>query len=96
MVANLVESPVAMAGSFDKRFLELPREVIVTALKSHQRYFSVQGTKVKLEPGFIAFADGTVKNKAEILKGYDRVLQARLADAGFYFREDTSISLEKM
>ncbi len=96
MVANLVETPVAMAGSFDKKFLELPREVIVTALKSHQRYFSVQAKNGDLKPGFIAFADGARKNKAEILKGYERVLQARLEDAGFYYREDTSISLEKM
>jgi glycyl-tRNA synthetase beta chain len=96
MVANLVESPVAMAGSFDRKFLDLPREVIVTALKSHQRYFSVQENDGRLRPNFIAFADGARKNKAEILKGYERVLQARLEDAGFYFREDTSISLEDM
>jgi glycyl-tRNA synthetase beta chain len=96
MVANLVESPVAMAGSFDRKFLELPREVIVTALKSHQRYFSVQTKSGKLRANFIAFADGARKNKAEILKGYERVLQARLADAGFYYREDTSVPLEKM
>ena len=96
MVANLVETPVAMAGSFDRKFLELPREVIVTALKSHQRYFSVQEKSGKLRPGFIAFADGARKNRAEILKGYERVLQARLEDAGFYYREDTSISLEEM
>ena len=96
MVANLVESPVAMAGSFERKFLELPREVIVTALKSHQRYFSVQSENGKLRPDFIAFADGARKNRAEILKGYERVLQARLEDAGFYYREDTSISLEEM
>jgi glycyl-tRNA synthetase beta chain len=96
MVANLVESPVAMAGSFEGRFLELPRDVIVTALKSHQRYFSVESKSGKLRPGFIAFANGARRNKAEILKGYERVLQARLEDASFYYREDTSISLEDM
>ncbi len=96
MVANLVESPVAMAGSFDRKFLDLPREVIVTALKSHQRYFSVQAKSGRLRPNFIAFANGARKNRAEILKGYERVLQARLEDAGFYYREDTSISLEEM
>ncbi len=96
MVANLVERPVVMAGSFDRKYLELPREVIVTALKSHQRYFSVQSRNGKLKPGFIAFADGARKNRAEILKGYERVLHARLEDAGFYYWEDTSIPLEKM
>jgi glycyl-tRNA synthetase beta chain len=96
MVANLVESPVVMTGTFDRKFLDLPREVIVTALKSHQRYFSVQDAKGDLMPLFIAFADGIDKNRAEILKGYERVLQARLEDAGFYFREDTSVPLDKM
>ncbi|MBN1164556.1 MAG: glycine--tRNA ligase subunit beta [Candidatus Krumholzibacteriota bacterium] len=96
MVANLIESPVAMAGDFDKSFLKLPREVIITALKSHQRYFSVQGKGGKLKSNFIAFADGARKNKGEILKGYERVLQARLADAEFYYREDTSRPIEEM
>jgi glycyl-tRNA synthetase beta chain len=96
MIANLVESPVVMTGAFDERFLDLPREVIVTALKSHQRYFSVEAEDGRLMPNFIAFADGARKNKQEILKGYERVLQARLEDAGFYYREDTSITLEEM
>ena len=96
MVANLVESPVAMTGSFDGKFLHLPREVVVTALKSHQRYFSIEGDDGGLLPAFVAFADGARRNKAEITRGYERVLQARLEDAGFYFREDTSIPLEEM
>ncbi len=96
MVANLVESPVAMAGKFDRSFLKLPREVIVTALRSHQRYFSVEDSTGKLNPDFIAFADGAVRNTREIVRGYERVLQARLADAEFYFREDTARPLEEM
>lgn len=93
-VANLLEKPVALSGGFDKAFLKLPREVVVTALKSHQRYFSVQGRDGKLKPYFIAFADGAGGNSAEIARGYERVLQARLADADFYYREDTSRSIE--
>ncbi len=96
MVSNLLESPVVMSGKFDRSFLELPREVIVTALKSHQRYFSVEGAGGGLKPAFIAFADGATRNKKEIVKGYERVLQARLADARFYFNEDTSVPLGKM
>jgi glycyl-tRNA synthetase beta chain len=96
MVANLVESPVVMTGSFDRSFLSLPREVIVTALKSHQRYFSVEGKNGRLLPRFIAFADGARRNKPQILRGYERVLQARLADARFYYREDTAAPLERM
>ncbi len=96
VVANLLESPVVLTGAFERDFLKLPREVIVTALKSHQRYFSVSGKKGKLLPSFIAFADGTRRNTKEIVKGYERVLQARLADAVFYYQEDTSRPLEEM
>jgi glycyl-tRNA synthetase beta chain len=96
MVANLIESPVVMSGSFDPSFLELPREVIVAALKSHQRYFSIEDENGDLRPSFVAFADGARKNKQNITRGYERVLQARLADARFYFMEDTSFPIEKM
>ncbi len=96
VVANLLESPVAMMGSFSDSFLSLPREVIVTALKSHQRYFSVEDEKGALSARFIAFADGAKLNKRGILKGYERVLQARLADAEFYYREDTARPLAEM
>lgn len=96
IVANLLESPVAMMGTFSDSFLTLPREVIVTALKSHQRYFSVEDEEGKLSARFIAFADGAKRNKRGILKGYERVLQARLADAEFYYREDTTRPLAEM
>ncbi len=90
IVANLLESPVAMAGRYDGEFLALPREVIVTALKSHQRYFSVAGGDGKLVPHFVAFADGGRRSRSRIVKGYERVLRARLDDAVFYHREDTA------
>jgi glycyl-tRNA synthetase beta chain len=96
VVANLLESPVPLVGKFDAAFLELPREVVVTALKSHQRYFSVSDESGRLKPIFVAFADGIAGNKREIIRGYERVLQARLADAEFYFREDTARSLGKL
>jgi len=96
IVANLLESPVSFTGGFRKTFLKLPRRVIVTALKSHQRYFSVEDKGGKLKPFFIAFADGIRKNRKEITRGYERVLQARLADAEFYFAEDSSITLSEM
>jgi glycyl-tRNA synthetase beta chain len=96
IVANLLETPVPLVGEFDSAFLELPREVIVTALKSHQRYFSVSDEKGGLKPIFIAFADGIGANKREIVKGYERVLQARLADAEFYYREDTANPMDRL
>jgi glycyl-tRNA synthetase beta chain len=96
IVANLLESPVVLAGRYDEAFLKLPREVIITALKSHQRYFSVSGARGKLVPVFVAFADGARRNTKGIVKGYERVLRARLDDAVFYYEEDTAKPFEEM
>ncbi len=96
IVANLLESPVALAGSYDASFLALPREVVVTALKSHQRYFSIAGADGALLPSFVAFADGVRRNAAGVVRGYERVLRARLDDAVFYFNEDTARPFERM
>ena len=96
IVANLLETPVALVGGFDSSFLDLPREVVITALKSHQRYFSVEDAEGRLMPLFIAFADGLRANRGEVAKGYERVLQARLADAEFYYREDTERPISEM
>jgi glycyl-tRNA synthetase beta chain len=96
IVANLLESPVVMAGRYDEEFLKLPRDVIVTALKSHQRYFSVARARGRLVPHFVAFADGARRNAGGIVKGYERVLRARLDDAVFYYREDTARPFEEM
>ncbi len=96
IVANLLERPVALAGSYDPSFLKLPREVIVTALKSHQRYFSIAGDDGALLPSFVAFADGVRRNAAGIVRGYERVLRARLDDAVFYYEEDTAKPFESM
>ncbi len=96
IVANLLESPVALVGRFDPAFLDLPREVVITALKSHQRYFSVEDANGELMPLFIAFADGLHGNRGEVARGYERVLQARLADAEFYYREDTERPISEL
>jgi len=97
IVANLLESPVVLAGTYDESFLKLPREVIVTALKSHQRYFSVAGPRGKLIPHFVAFADGaSSRGLGRIVRGYERVLRARLDDAVFYYKEDTARPFAEM
>jgi len=97
IVANMLERPVVVRGSYDEEFLKLPREVIVTALKSHQKYFSVEQKRgFGLLPLFVAFADGSKKNISGIKKGFERVLQARLDDAVFYFNEDTAQPLEEL
>ncbi|HEX7877993.1 MAG TPA: glycine--tRNA ligase subunit beta, partial [Candidatus Eisenbacteria bacterium] len=84
-VTNLVELPTAVMGSFDPEYLELPREVVITAMKAHQRYFAVEGTDGALKPNFITVANGRWEDTSQVVAGNERVLRARLADARFYW-----------
>jgi glycyl-tRNA synthetase beta chain len=84
----LVEWPTVFAGSFDARFLELPREVVVTALREHQRFFAVEDSKGRLRPAFLAVRNGDVRGLAKVKKGNQDVLVARLEDARFYWETD--------
>lgn len=87
-VANLVEWPVAVTGSFDPRHLDLPREVLIQEMRSHQRYFALSGKDGGLLPRFIAVSGTPVRDPAVSVRGYERVLRARLADARYFFDED--------
>jgi glycyl-tRNA synthetase beta chain len=87
-VADLVEYPTAVCGSFRAAYLELPREVIVTPMQKHQRYFPVVDAAGKLLPHFVAIANMRAKDMELIRQGNERVLRARLNDAEFFFRED--------
>ena len=93
-VSNLVEYPVAVCGSFDEAFLEVPEEVIVSAMRSHQRYFAMQDAAGALTNRFVTIA-GTVTRDVDVVRaGNERVLAARLSDARFFFREDRNKSLD--
>ena len=94
-VNYLVEYPLAVTGSYSREYLRLPREVLITTMQSHQRYFPVQdgGTK-ELLPYFITIANGVERFTDNVRKGNERVLRARLADADFFYREDLKASLE--
>lgn len=92
-VINLVENPNAVYGTFDREFLSLPREVLETAMESHQRYFPVEDAKRDLAAGFIAVHNGDPACADTIRKGNERVLRARLADAKFFFFEDQKLPL---
>lgn len=92
-VSYLVEYPTAIVGSFDPEYLALPREVIVTAMKSHQRYFSVEDAAGRLKPNFIAVANGRWTDTSQVVAGNERVLRARLADARFYWDTDLKVGL---
>ncbi len=84
----LVELPTAIAGEFERSSLELPREVVISEMRNHQRYFAVVDGAGKLRNRFIAVAGTPVKNPEVSRHGYERVLRARLADARFFFEED--------
>ena len=86
--AFMVEYPKAVCGSFDPSFLEVPKEVIIAAMKEHQGYFPLQASDGKLLPNFITIVNNPNPNTDTIRKGNERVLRARLVDAEFYFRQD--------
>ncbi len=92
-VTNLVELPSPVVGTFEERHLDLPPEVLVQEMKSHQRYFSLVDGAGKLLPKFIAVSNTPVRDEQLSLRGYQRVLRARLADGRFFFDEDRKTPL---
>ena len=89
-VVAITEYPNALYGNFDKKFLELPNEVIITSMKINQKYFATyKGDSKDLNNGFIVVCNGFEKSAFnEILKGNERVLKARLEDALFFYKND--------
>jgi glycyl-tRNA synthetase beta chain len=87
-VTYLVESPYPVMGQFPEDFLELPASILITCMKKHQRYFSVQDGKGRITNRFIAVNNTPVTDPQSSVRGHQRVLKARLEDARFYFRED--------
>jgi glycyl-tRNA synthetase beta chain len=86
----LVETPTALLGRFDASYLDLPREVIVMALREHQRYFAVEDSAGRLLPAFVGVRNGDDRNLAGVIAGNTAVLQARLDDARFYWDTDVA------
>jgi len=93
-VVNLVEYPHAVYGKFPSQYLALPREVLIMALEAHQRYFPVEDERGNLQAGFIAVHNGDANFASLITSGHERVIQARLADAKFFYDEDQKEPLE--
>jgi glycyl-tRNA synthetase beta chain len=92
-VSNMVEYPSAVCGSFDKAFLAIPSPVLITAMKKHQKYFALQDTQGRLMPNFVAINNTLAKDESVVRKGHEKVLRARLSDAGFFFKEDRKRTL---
>ncbi|AGL00870.1 glycine--tRNA ligase subunit beta [Desulfoscipio gibsoniae] len=94
-VTNIVEYPTALCGSFDKDYLQMPEEVIITPMREHQRYFPVRGADGRLLPRFIAVGNsGNDPESINIIRaGNEKVLRARLSDAAFFWQEDLKTNL---
>ncbi len=93
MVANLVEFPTVVCGAFKREYLELPRDVIITPMRKHQRYFPVVDAAGNLLPHFVAISNMRTRDMDLIREGNERVLRARLNDAEFFYRDDRKIPL---
>ena len=92
-VVFLLEYPTALMGSFEEKYLRLPREVVITPMKEHQRYFPVSDAAGSLLPHFVTVRNGLPRNIETVTAGNEKVLRARLADAEFFYEEDLKIDL---
>lgn len=90
----IVEYPTAFYGSFDDEYLKLPKEVVITPMQNHQRYFPVVDSTGALMNYFITIRNGDSFKIDNVRKGNQKVLDARLKDALFFFKEDTKKPLE--
>jgi glycyl-tRNA synthetase beta chain len=93
-VTYLCEYPSAVHGTFSADFLKVPKEVLITSMRSHQRYFSVVDSEGKLLNAFITINNTLTEDPSVVVKGNERVLRARLSDARFFFEEDLKVQLE--
>lgn len=93
-VINITEYPTALIGNIQDEYLELPKEVVITPMKDHQRYFPITDDKGNLLPYFITIRNGGEEGLEEVQRGNEKVIAPRLADAKFFFEEDTKKNLE--
>ncbi len=93
-VIHLGEYPVGVTGQFDPSYLEVPEEMIVTAMRTHQRYFAMEDHQGKLANRFATLMATIVKDPKVVAAGNEKVLAARLSDAKFFFTEDKKHSFD--
>jgi glycyl-tRNA synthetase beta chain len=96
IVTQLVEFPAAAAGGFSEEYLELPDEVLITAMREHQKYFAVVDSAGRLLPHFIAVNNTPAKDMTVVTRGHERVLRARLEDAKLFYQTDKGTSLDSL
>ncbi|MCL2818285.1 MAG: glycine--tRNA ligase subunit beta [Actinomycetia bacterium] len=93
-VVNLTEYPTGAVGTFDEDFLRCPREILEYAMAKHQRYFAIERSDGSLDNHFIVISNGDPAYQESIVKGHERVIRARLADAVFFYDEDLKVPLD--
>ncbi|MGD8641289.1 MAG: glycine--tRNA ligase subunit beta [Gammaproteobacteria bacterium] len=93
-VTAMVEWPEAVTGNFDKRFLDVPPEVLITTMKSNQKYFHVVDKQGKLLPHFITVSNISSNNMDMVRKGNEKVVRPRLEDAEFFWNQDRQTRLD--
>tara|TARA_B110000908_G_scaffold172116_1_gene237775 strand:- start:2569 stop:4662 length:2094 start_codon:yes stop_codon:yes gene_type:complete len=93
-VTALVEWPVALLGTFDERFLALPKEALITSMQEHQKYFPVENKTGELLPFFITISNIKSSNPEQVISGNERVIRPRLADTVFFYDADKKTTLE--
>ena len=87
-VTGLVEWPVALSGEYDRRFLKLPAEALISSMEEHQKYFAVRDEDNTLLPYFITICNIESKDPAQVIAGNERVILPRLSDAAFFWETD--------
>lgn len=95
-ILYITEYPYPLAGGFDRSFLNIPKEVLINVMKSHQKYIPIEDTEKNLMPYFIFFANTLPASDLNVIKGNEKVLKARLADASFFFEEDKKVILDDL
>ncbi|PIP14093.1 MAG: glycine--tRNA ligase subunit beta, partial [bacterium (Candidatus Stahlbacteria) CG23_combo_of_CG06-09_8_20_14_all_34_7] len=93
-VTDLVEYPVIFYGNFDKRFLNLPKEIIIAALKQHQKYFSLKKEDGSLSSYFVFVSNAPYADTEDIINNNQRIIESRLEDAEFYYKNDLSHNIK--
>ena len=92
-VTGLVEWPGALTGSFDEDFLRVPQEALISAMEEHQKYFSVLDDNGKLTPRFITISNIQSRDPQQVVAGNEKVIRPRLADAAFFYDNDSKKTL---
>jgi glycyl-tRNA synthetase len=93
-VANLIERPTALRGTFEETYLALPREVLIAVMRKHQRYFPVEDAQGRLLPYFIAVRNGNAECLDIVTDGNEHVIRARFSDANYFFSNDLQKPLD--